>query len=63
MGPTGIPMPSNGIVRPITAEELTAAGKKLPGDEAPSPDGVPNEIVRIFLKEDLDAMVCLFNVC
>lgn len=43
--------------------ELLKAGRRLPGSKAPGPDLVPNEIKKIFLREDPKAILSLFNVC
>lgn len=52
MGPGGSSVkPVRGSdIRPLTAEELAEARKRLPKGNAPGPDAVPNEILEIFLR-------------
>lgn len=42
--------------------ERVPAGGRLPWDKAPGPDTVLNEILKIFLKEDPEALLSPFNV-
>lgn len=62
MGFTVVPI-AEADIRLITAEELAVAERRLPGGKAPGPDAVPYEIIRIILREDLRALLSLFNVC
>lgn len=64
-GPHGFPLPvsSEEEASPFTIAELVRANGKLPGGKAPGPDAVLNEILKIFIKEDPDALLSLFNVC
>lgn len=47
--------------RLFTMAELLKAGKRLPGDKTPGLDLMPNEILKIFLREDPEALLSLFN--
>jgi len=42
-------------------EELNEAGRSLPRGKAPSPNGVPDEILRIIVRPDL--LLPTFNEC
>lgn len=58
-----IPLPANEDTRPFTLAELHKAGSSLPSGKAPGPDSVPNEVLRIFLRENPSALLALFNLC
>lgn len=64
-GPRGLPpvRPTEDDMRPFEMAELLKAGRRLPGGKAPGPDAVPNEVIRIFLREDPHSLLTLFNIC
>lgn len=43
--------------------ERKEATKRLPTGKWPGPDGVLKEILRVFAKKDLEALLSLFNTC
>lgn len=49
--------------RPLDADELLRAAKKLPSGKAPGPDNIHNEVLKIFAKEDPEALLALFDLC
>lgn len=62
-GPHGfpIPLPDKVHTRPFDEAELARAAKRLPGEKAPGPDMIHNEVLKIFVREDPEAMLALFN--
>lgn len=64
-GPHGFPIPLLDEVhtRPFDEAELARAAKRLPGGKAPGPDMIHNEVLKIFIREDPEAMLALFNRC
>lgn len=65
MDPRGFPIPlsSEEHALPLRLEELMAAARKLPRDKAPGPDMVQNEVLGVFVREDPEAVLALFNAC
>lgn len=63
-GPRGLPIavPTEKVV-PFTLVELVQAGGRHLGGKIPGPDAVLNKILKIFLKEDPEIPLSLFNVC
>lgn len=57
------PPPLENDTRPFTIAELLKTGNRLRSGKAPGPDSIHNEVLRIFLKADPDALLSLFNVC
>lgn len=58
-----VSLPTTKDTRPLTMEELTEAVRRLPREKAPGPDAMPNEILKIILKEDPDSLLSLFYIC
>lgn len=57
------PMDEEENITPFTREELNAAAKRLTGDKAPGPDGIPNEVLRIAVEACPEALLGLYNGC
>jgi len=47
----------------FTVEELKEAGKNLPRGKAPGPDGVPDEVLRVIVKQRPNLLLPTFNNC
>lgn len=64
-GSRGLPIPYSGEAHtlPFNALEITRSAKKLPSGKAHGPDLVHNEVLRIFVREDPEALFALFNLC
>lgn len=64
-GPRGFPilLSAGAHMLPFDAAELARAAKKLPGGKAPGPDFVHNEVLRVFAREDPEALLALYNLC
>lgn len=64
-GPWGFPIPdlADAHTHPFNMVELVLAAKKLPGGKAPGPDFVLNDVIKIFVKEDPETLLALFNLC
>lgn len=64
-GPRGFPILQldDEPTRPLEAAELIRASKKLPSGKAPGPDNKHNEVIKIFVKEDPEAILALFDLC
>lgn len=64
-GPRGlpIPLPTAKDKRSFVLSELLTAARRLPGEKAPGPDVVPNEVLKNFIREDPEALLSFYNVC
>lgn len=64
-GPRRLPSPYSGeaYTRPFNTIELTRAAMRLPCGKAPGPDLVHNEVLKIFVREDPEALLALYNLC
>lgn len=47
----------------FTTEELNTAALRMPAGKAPGPDGIPNEALKIVVREDPEAVLTLMNAC
>lgn len=64
-GPRGfpIPLPTGTQAAQFDRMELLLAARRLPGGKAPGPDYVHNEVLKVFVKENPDALLGLLNLC
>lgn len=51
------------VTPPIYNDGVDDNARRLPGGKAPGPDGIANEILKIFVREDPGVFLSLFNVC